>query len=79
MYVTNLTSPTPFKTHSELVFKKDNLFTIAKETGFGSFGEEVEFIFEENKLRRVLYAGTPKMRKSEYSKYLENISDKNKF
>lgn len=61
VYVSNPSQVEPFKVVSELE-RSDKAFKITKENGFGSYGEMVEFITENEEVRFVNYAGYPKYR-----------------
>lgn len=74
IYVTNPTTNKPFQQCSNLEHYKENIFKITKEGGYGSYGENVEFIMDQNEILRVIYAGYPLQNKDNYLKYLQTIS-----
>ncbi len=74
IYVSNPSSTEPFTNCSELTHIKDNVFRISKERGFASFGEEVEFIMDGNKVQEVRYGKFPMYRKDVYIEKLKQIS-----
>lgn len=76
IYVSVPTEAEPFKNCSELTHQKGNIFKITKETGYGSYGEAVEFVMEGKDVKRVKYGGFPKYAKQDYLDYIEKVKKK---
>ena len=77
IYVTLLNTLHPFKDCSELEHIEGNIFTPAKESGYGNYGQNVEFIMNENnEVKTVNYAGILQKKKEEYEAYIKTLKEK---
>lgn len=75
IYITLPITVEPFKDCSELEHIEGNLFKIVKESGYGSYGQTVEFIMDGDIPKSVNYAGFPKLNKDDYEEYVAQLKN----
>jgi D-alanyl-D-alanine carboxypeptidase len=73
IYVTLPKTTQPFKDCSILEHVKDHIFTPTKESGYGNYGQNVEFIMDGNTVNSVNYAGFPKMNRADYEAHIAEL------
>lgn len=76
VYMTLPSAVHPFTDCSELQHVKENIFKISKESGYGSFGQNVVFNMDEETVKSVDHAGLYRMNLEEYESYMEGLRQK---
>lgn len=66
----------PFDESSELEQVEGNLFKSVKEIGYGSYGEQVEFIMDGDQVEKINYAGYPKLNQQDYEDFIQDLDQK---